>query len=91
MLPVRGEPDVFFITWYWIYPLPLPFVSARWIQGLFVDAIHWQFPLLVVTVSLGRGDDAPALGSGDASGAPCSDTETLFGETETTVQTVSES
>lgn len=89
--PVRGEPDVFSITLYRIYPLPWPLVSMSRIQRLLVDASHGQFPLLVVTVSLGTGDDAPALGSGDASGSPCSGALTLAGEMETMVQTVSES
>jgi hypothetical protein len=90
MVPVRGDPDVFVITLYRRYPLPVPRVSTSWTQDTLVDAIHWQFPMLVVTVSLGGGEDAAPLGSGETSGAPCSGTETLAGEMET-LQTVSES
>lgn len=91
IVPVRGLPDVFFNTLYSIYPLPVPLWVKTLIQDAFPSASQRQSPLLVVTVSLGDGPETAPRGSEGASGAPCSRTETLVGDTDTTLQTVSES
>ena len=91
IVPVRGFPDVFCNTLYSTYPLPVPLRVKTLIQGAFPSASQRQPALLVVTASLAGGPETPPRGSEGASGAPCSRTETLVGDTDTTLQTVSES
>ncbi len=91
IVPVRGLPDVFCNTLYSTYPLPVPLRVKTFIQDALPSASQRQSPLLVVTVSLAGGPETAPRGSDGASGAPCSRTETLAGDTDTTLQTVSES